>query len=71
RLRDAITLGTAAGALNVTRHGLGTGDADAVDRLRALATTRLLDDAGIEAAVSGRVSPEGLAALAAPEGEDA
>ena len=34
RPRDAITLGAAAGALNVTRHGLGTGDADTVASLR-------------------------------------
>lgn len=37
---DAITLGAAAGALNVTRHGLGTGDADSIEKLRPLAEVR-------------------------------
>lgn len=37
---DAITLGAAAGALNVTRHGLGTGDPEAIAKLRRLATVR-------------------------------
>ncbi|HYN98021.1 MAG TPA: PfkB family carbohydrate kinase [Pilimelia sp.] len=32
-LRDAVRTGAAAGALNVTRHGLGTGRADAVREL--------------------------------------
>jgi len=62
-LRDAVTLGAAAGALNVTRHGLGTGDADAVTRLRDLVESRPVGDA---APVSGRVSPDGLASLAEP-----
>lgn len=35
-LTDAVTLGAAAGALNVTRHGRGTGDAGAIRRLSAL-----------------------------------
>lgn len=62
-LRDAITLGTAAGALNVTRHGLGTGDADMIAQLRAGVTAREIQDAEAEAP-HGRVSPDGLAALA-------
>jgi 1-phosphofructokinase len=33
---EAITLGAAAGALNVTRHGLGTGDPQTIDKLREL-----------------------------------
>ncbi|MEX1077675.1 MAG: PfkB family carbohydrate kinase [Homoserinimonas sp.] len=37
---DAITLGAAAGALNVTRHGLGTGDRDAIEKLRTRVTVR-------------------------------
>lgn len=32
-LRDAVRLGVAAGALNITRHGLGTGRRDHVERL--------------------------------------
>lgn len=35
-LDEAITLGAAAGALNVTRHGLGTGDPDTIQQLRTL-----------------------------------
>ena len=32
-LDDAVRTGAAAGALNVTRHGLGTGGADQIERL--------------------------------------
>ncbi len=32
-VREAVTLGAAAGALNVTRHGLGTGDPAAIRRM--------------------------------------
>ena len=32
-LREAIRIGAAAGAMNVTRHGLGTGRAEAVREL--------------------------------------
>jgi len=40
---DAITLGAAAGALNVTRHGLGTGDAQTIEKLRELVTAHPYD----------------------------
>jgi 1-phosphofructokinase len=32
---EAVTLGAAAATLNVTRHGLGSGDAEAIRRMRA------------------------------------
>lgn len=56
-LRDAVGLGVAAGALNVTRHGLGTGDAEAIRRLSEQVEVREIgaDDAG-------RVTPDQLAA---------
>lgn len=38
-LVDAVVLGAAAGALNVTRHGRGTGDAAAIRQLSALVRT--------------------------------
>lgn len=68
-VRDAIVTGAAAAALNVTRHGLGTGDPDAIAALRAAVTVReVVDDAeaGMEQPVTGHVSPDGLAALAEP-----
>lgn len=67
-LRDALSLGAAAGALNVTRHGLGTGDPDAITRLRESVQTRELALSDADAAMpQGRVSPDGLAALAETE----
>lgn len=33
-VREAVALGAAAAALNVTRHGLGSGDAEAIHRFR-------------------------------------
>lgn len=66
--RDAITLGAAAGALNVTRHGLGSGDAETMARLRDEVIVNVI--AAFDRPVSGRVTPDGLAALAeqaAPE----
>ena len=71
--REAVTLGAAAGALNVTRHGLGTGDAGAIGRLREAVAVRPLSDAlvaEVEQPNTGRVSPDGLAALAEPDEQD-
>lgn len=74
-VRDAILLGAAAGALNVTRHGLGTGDRGAIERLREVVTTRVIDAPASAPPVDGprrdlpddgpggRVSPDGLAAI--------
>lgn len=58
-LRDAVELGAAAGALNVTRHGLGTGDPEAIRRLRERVVVQpvAMDEAG-------RLSPGQLAARA-------
>lgn len=68
KLRDAITLGAAAGALNVTRHGLGTGDAEAIGRLRERVKVRESSASSADAAApEGRVSPDGLAALTETE----
>lgn len=67
-LREAVRLGAAAGALNVTRHGLGTGDADAIAQLRESVQVHDLPQFDADAAVpQGRVSPDGLAALAETE----
>lgn len=71
--RDAVTLGAAAGALNVTRHGLGTGDSGAIARLRKTISVRdVVDTVSAEAdqPVAGRISPDGLAAMADPEASD-
>lgn len=58
-LEEAVTLGAAAGALNVTRHGLGTGDAGAIEQIRELVTLRELDE---QPTRSRDVSPDELAA---------
>ncbi|WP_350349349.1 PfkB family carbohydrate kinase [Agromyces sp. G08B096] len=55
-LADAVALGAAAGALNVTRHGLGSGDAEAIRRLRR--EVRIEPFRGDDA---GRLSPDDLA----------
>lgn len=70
-LRDAITLGAAAGALNVTRHGLGTGDAGVIESLREKVAVRELPSGDADdREPEGRVSPDGLAALAEPEEDE-
>lgn len=63
-LPDAVALGVAAGALNVTRHGLGSGDAEAIRRLR---TQVSVEECATEEA--GWVTPGQLAAQAEEEEE--
>ncbi|MGH8826154.1 MAG: PfkB family carbohydrate kinase, partial [Jiangellaceae bacterium] len=55
-MEDAVQVGVAAGALNVTHHGLGTGQAEALLKLRRLVTTHT-----IESERSRRVTPRELA----------
>lgn len=59
---DAVALGAAAGALNVTRHGLGTGDPQAIRRLREQVEVRPLDTASGFGEAVETVSPHDLAA---------
>lgn len=61
---DAALLGAAAGAQNVTRHGLGTGEAATIERLRELVVLRPLAGGGApeaEPAPAREVSPTELA----------
>lgn len=66
-LRQAITLGAAAGALNVTRHGLGTGDGSAIHSLRERVHQQVFD-ARHGPVADERTSPDGLAERASAEG---
>jgi 1-phosphofructokinase len=64
-LQEAVALGAAAGALNVTRHGLGTGDHEAIRRLRErVKMSPVGDDEGEGRGEAGVVSPDQLAARA-------
>ncbi|HXF01754.1 MAG TPA: PfkB family carbohydrate kinase, partial [Arthrobacter sp.] len=58
-MREAVVLGTAAGALNVTRHGLGTGEEGAIRNLTKLVTVST-HRAG-EPAADQQASPDELA----------
>jgi len=64
-VREAVTLGAAAGAMNVTRHGLGTGDAATIMTLRATVKVRSLADAGRREPDQTSTARVSLAALAA------
>jgi 1-phosphofructokinase len=57
-MTEAAALGAAAGSLNVTRHGRGTGDAEAITKLRKLVRVRTV---GSEAEPAARLSPAELA----------
>ncbi|MBT2514922.1 PfkB family carbohydrate kinase [Arthrobacter sp. ISL-30] len=58
-IHEAVVLGTAAGALNVTRHGLGTGDADTIQQLTRLVKITPYQGGGLEPAEQS--SPDELA----------
>jgi len=62
---DAALLGAAAGAQNVTRHGLGTGQAATIERLRELVVLRPLPGGGAEPddAPAREMTPDQLAGL--------
>ncbi|WP_309075059.1 PfkB family carbohydrate kinase [Paenarthrobacter sp.] len=58
-LRDAVVLGTAAGAHNVTRHGLGSGQAPAIHEVAKLVKIVPLDTSA--AAPAQQMTPDELA----------
>jgi 1-phosphofructokinase len=62
-LPTAVKTGAAAGALNITRHGLGTGTPGAITQL----TKRIgLEPLRAMERAAGQVSPDGLADKARP-----
>lgn len=58
-VQEAARMGAAAGAQNVTRHGLGTGDAKTIERVRDLVELHPRDDV---APPAHEVTPDELAA---------
>ncbi|GHJ42665.1 1-phosphofructokinase [Catellatospora sp. TT07R-123] len=61
-LPTAVRTGAAAGALNVTRHGLGTGRADTITRLLdSVQLTAPPDQPGAQHPESGHTTPQELA----------
>ncbi|MGF9648308.1 PfkB family carbohydrate kinase [Pseudarthrobacter oxydans] len=59
-LHDAVVLGTAAGAHNVTRHGLGSGEASVIHEVAKLVRMVPLNDTS-ETDAAQQVSPDELA----------
>ncbi|MCH6471777.1 PfkB family carbohydrate kinase [Sinomonas terrae] len=59
-VETAVILGASAGANNVTRHGLGSGDADSIRRLAALIEVAPFDE-GRQTGPIEQASPEDLA----------
>lgn len=68
-IRDAVMMGAAAGALNVTRHGLGTGDAGSIAQLAKGVQLRSVGDGdgNLSEEPTGHVTPGELADMAEPE----
>lgn len=59
-VHDAVVLGTAAGAQNVTRHGLGSGKAEAIRQLAKLVRIVPLDET-VDEEPAQQMSPDELA----------